>query len=188
MRRTPREIYDWYKNIPSHDMQEYLPFLRAAANGRVLEIGVRDGVSTAAFLLGLERRGSHLYSVDVEERCGDLYDHLQWSFIHENSHNVRLVDEKLRVFGLPALVFDVVFIDGDHSREGVRADLYNYGPLVRQGGMLLAHDVAITVPVKQRNNWPGPWVREEFDRFQREMGWPGFIIPGKFGMGVLIRE
>lgn len=37
---------------------------------------------------------------------------------------------------------DMVFIDGDHSNEGVKNDILNYKPLVRKGGILCGHDFA----------------------------------------------
>lgn len=36
---------------------------------------------------------------------------------------------------------DFLFIDGDHSYEGVKADYENYGALVRRGGLIAFHDV-----------------------------------------------
>jgi len=35
---------------------------------------------------------------------------------------------------------DFLFIDGDHSYEGVRRDFEMYGPLVRNGGIIALHD------------------------------------------------
>jgi predicted O-methyltransferase YrrM len=37
--------------------------------------------------------------------------------------------------------FDFMFIDGDHEYDGVRADLLQYGPLVRAGGLIGFHDI-----------------------------------------------
>jgi cephalosporin hydroxylase len=39
---------------------------------------------------------------------------------------------------------DLLFLDGDHSYEGVRADFENYAPLVRPGGLIAFHDVEST--------------------------------------------
>jgi predicted O-methyltransferase YrrM len=36
---------------------------------------------------------------------------------------------------------DVLFVDGDHSYEGVHADFELYGPLVRPGGLIAFHDI-----------------------------------------------
>jgi hypothetical protein len=40
---------------------------------------------------------------------------------------------------------DFVFLDGDHSEEGVRLDIACWRPKIRPGGALLGHDIA----------WPG---------------------------------
>jgi len=37
---------------------------------------------------------------------------------------------------------DFLFIDGDHTYEGVRADFMMYSPFVRDGGLIAFHDVA----------------------------------------------
>jgi cephalosporin hydroxylase len=36
---------------------------------------------------------------------------------------------------------DVLFIDGDHTEEGVRSDFELYGDLVRRGGIIAFHDI-----------------------------------------------
>jgi cephalosporin hydroxylase len=36
---------------------------------------------------------------------------------------------------------DLLFIDGDHSYAGVKADFENYRPLVRPGGLVVFHDI-----------------------------------------------
>jgi cephalosporin hydroxylase len=38
---------------------------------------------------------------------------------------------------------DVLFIDGDHTYAGVRADFEMYSPLVRSGGLVAFHDIAV---------------------------------------------
>jgi predicted O-methyltransferase YrrM len=35
---------------------------------------------------------------------------------------------------------DLLFIDGDHSLDGVSQDFADYGPLVRLGGLIVVHD------------------------------------------------
>ena len=36
---------------------------------------------------------------------------------------------------------DFLFIDGDHSYQGVAADFENYAPMVRKGGLIGFHDI-----------------------------------------------
>lgn len=45
--------------------------------------------------------------------------------------------------------YDIVYIDGDHSFEGAYADLFNYAPLVKQGGYLVIDDAC--------NDMKMPW-------------------------------
>lgn len=41
---------------------------------------------------------------------------------------------------------DFLFIDADHTEKGVRSDYAMYSPLVRTGGLIAFHDIAITNP------------------------------------------
>jgi hypothetical protein len=36
---------------------------------------------------------------------------------------------------------DILFIDGDHSYEGVKADFLAYSSMVRPGGLIAFHDI-----------------------------------------------
>lgn len=38
-------------------------------------------------------------------------------------------------------LLDFLFIDADHSYEGVKKDYYNYLPFVRKGGIIALHDI-----------------------------------------------
>lgn len=38
-------------------------------------------------------------------------------------------------------MLDYLFIDGDHSYEGVKKDFELYSPLVRAGGVIVFHDI-----------------------------------------------
>lgn len=54
--------------------------------------------------------------------------------------------------------FDVLIIDGDHSKAGVKADFEIYGPLVKRGGFIIFDDYGT-------NDWPDikTYVDEEID-------------------------
>lgn len=177
----PIEVYTAALADPSCDMRHHLPYLRSVAKGNILEIGVRSGASTSAFLVGLEGTGTgRLWSVDINPECGKLFaGHLQWTFIDTDSKNWDVVKSVMSPRGLP---LDVLFIDGDHEYEGVRADLSNYVWL-RPGGLILMHDVAEADPGCP---WPTPLgPRKALDEFLRETSWKCEIRPRSHGLAVI---
>lgn len=179
----------------SGDMKDFLPFIKDHARGTCMEIGVRNGASTSAFLKGLERNGGVLLSVDTSD-CGSLFaGHPQWKFLQTSSQN-----PKLRV---PPL--DVLLIDGDHTREGYKADLEKFYPLVKPGGLILSHDID-PLPGKSyedcqdvmQSTWewfgtkmesfetlPSKGIREEYFKFAEEKQLKHYELPGECGMGVM---
>ena len=130
---TPQEVL---ASDVHHDIDAHVLWLQSVAKGNILEIGVRTGISTAAFLIGLEQNGGHLYSVDIESDCGKVVSSPDWTFIHANSHtDVESIKSKIPP------VLDILFVDGDHTYEGTRDDFTNYAGLVRSGGLVICHDV-----------------------------------------------
>jgi predicted O-methyltransferase YrrM len=59
--------------------------------------------------------------------------------LRADSHDRSTRDEVERA--LAGRSVDFLFIDGDHSLEGVRADFDLYVPLVRDGGTVAIHDI-----------------------------------------------
>lgn len=109
------------------DTWAHLPYLRSVARGNVLEIGVHCGISTTAFLAGLEDNGGHLYSVDTHPSCRYVhYGHPQWTFYCPWAGDVVEVPE-----------LDVLYVDGDHTYKAVLNDLQTYG---QRAKLILCHD------------------------------------------------
>jgi predicted O-methyltransferase YrrM len=82
-----------------------------------------------------------------------------------DSHQEATRDRVRRALG--ADLFDVLFIDGDHSYEGVSADFLMYAPCVRPGGIIGFHD--IVADVFQRYGRPTPSATGGVWRFWREI-------------------
>ena len=117
---------------------------------RVLEIGTRTGISLCQLL------SAYIDYSGIERivTC-DLFND---GFISVNlaKHNLKLcgipqsiIDKVEFLVGdskteIPKLEgkFDYCLIDGDHSREGARADLENVCKLVEQGGVIVFDDVS----------------------------------------------
>jgi predicted O-methyltransferase YrrM len=66
------------------------------------------------------------------------------SVIVGDSHSMKTVLALTKRLGGRAI--DCLFIDGDHSYNGVRQDYIMYAPLVRPGGLIAFHDIAPILP------------------------------------------
>ena len=165
-------LRDKIANDVHHDIDMHATFLESVAKGNILEIGVRTGISTAAMLLGLELNGGHLYSLDISPDCVQaIGQHPQWTFIPADSKQVGEVLSRI-----PATL-DILFIDGDHTYEGVKSDLDNYGYLVQSGGSIVCHDVL---------SGYDPGVRQAFDEFISATKWEAEIFPSWVGLGRIL--
>ncbi|SEV88801.1 Methyltransferase domain-containing protein [Chitinophaga sp. YR573] len=67
--------------------------------------------------------------------------------IQGDSHNQITVQRVKQLY--PDNDVDFLFIDGDHSYAGVKADFENYSTFVRPGGLIVFHDVCGLPEVKQ---------------------------------------
>jgi predicted O-methyltransferase YrrM len=158
MSELPGPLLDDYRARlaePSHrqgggnDIQDEMPYLLRRAQEypgvRVLEIGVRSGRSTSAFLAAAARSmgGGHVWSIDLDQpqvparwhTCG------YWTFKQARSGDV---SPELEAGWSSA--FDVLFIDGDHSVLGALNDLRRFVPYVAPGGVVLCHDTKLVNP------------------------------------------
>ena len=63
----------------------------------------------------------------------------QLRFIRADSHDKVSREQVVRLLGSAQL--DFLFIDGDHSYEGVKQDFADYAALVRPGGLVALHDI-----------------------------------------------
>lgn len=116
-----------------------------------IEIGVAEGFSSKDFLdNGLEL----LYSVDawktLNQKGDGGYDQ-EWhdkNYADAVARLSKFKEKSIIVKGLSHEVasnFDdesvgMLYLDGDHSYEGVKRDLQNYYPKVIKGGVIAGHD------------------------------------------------
>jgi predicted O-methyltransferase YrrM len=60
--------------------------------------------------------------------------------VRDDSHKTKTRDKVAELLGDQKL--DLLFIDADHTYEGVRSDFELYSPLVQPGGLIAFHDIA----------------------------------------------
>ena len=63
----------------------------------------------------------------------------QLHLIRGDSHSSAVFDRVRSI--LRERKLDLLFIDGDHTYEGVKGDFERFSPLVRKGGMVVFHDI-----------------------------------------------
>ena len=145
---------------------------------RVLEIGTAQGGSL--FLVShVLAPGAHLISVDLPEgEFGGGYP--AWriplykqfvpqthrlDLIRGNSHAPGTLDRVRALLGGEQL--DLLFVDGDHTYDGVRQDFETYSTLVRPGGLVAFHDIT---PASGTSEAGGPLLLVgDVPRFWREI-------------------
>ena len=121
--------------------------------GYALEIGTAQG-GTLLFLTRLASPKATIVSVDLPGgRFGGGYStRRQWFYqrfarrnqrlrlLRGDSHSNEMLARVKEAFGDQPL--DYLFVDGDHTYEGVKRDFEMYGPMVKKGGLIAFHDIA----------------------------------------------
>jgi cephalosporin hydroxylase len=127
------------------ELVRLLELLRSMAPTRICEIGTASG-GTLCALARVSRADATLVTVDLSltpERKAAFpqfaRDSQRIVCLEGNSHDPAIRDQVSAL--LSGAYLDVLFIDGDHSYEGVRDDFAMYGPLVRDGGLVVFHDI-----------------------------------------------
>jgi predicted O-methyltransferase YrrM len=123
--------------------------IRDADPASVVEIGRFRGGSTFLIAAALGPDGAlHSYDLDTRQgRRGDDLDRQLSAALdrYELSDRVHLHLEDSRSAPTPVETIDVLFVDGDHREEGVRADVEHWAPHLGPGDHLVFHD-AVDAP------------------------------------------
>jgi cephalosporin hydroxylase len=159
------------------DIWEFVPLLCARARDAgapvVVELGTRQGNSTAAFLAAAEDCGAgHVVSVDVDPAQVPEWWHSSklWTFIRGDDRDEGVFDAVKSACGGRA---DVLFIDTSHEYEHTVTELGMYVPLVKPGGVVLMHDT----------EWYTCDVARALDDWCPEHGFTWINHPGCNGLG-----
>ena len=124
--------------------------VRSLGQATIAELGRYKGGSTVLIAAAMAE-GSELWSYDLhlhgpdgprgEELDRELADALERLGVADG---VRLLVADTRTAEQPPTPCDLVFVDGDHSYEGARADFERWADAIRPGGHLLLHDAVDT--------------------------------------------
>jgi predicted O-methyltransferase YrrM len=198
LRRPPR-----YLRVPAVEFQSGLGdggwllhgLVRAIAPDVCVEIGSSRGLSACYIGLALKQLGrGRLYAIDPHTATA-------WNDAVE-PETLPVMRQNLRIFGVENYVtiirslshdaaagwsrpIDVLFIDGDHSYEGVRRDWELFSPHVRRMGIVIFHDtlweLAGDSSGYRRDDMGVPRFVDEL----RRNGYPVVTVDGHYGISLV---
>ena len=116
-------------------------------DGAIVEIGSYLGASACFLAAGASKAGASVYCIDTWNNYGmsegprDTFVEFQRNTRHRRSQITPVRAWSLEAAAeLPDLSIGLLFVDGDHSRDAVSADLRAWLPKVRAGGWVALHD------------------------------------------------
>ena len=121
--------------------------LAGSVSGPVVEIGRYKGGGTLVLAAGLGE-GVDLWSYDTQEKAGSDIDAGIARALDRYglAPRVHLAVGSSHEVELPAPELGLVFLDGDPTYAGTRADVERWGSALRCGGHLLLHDATPGAP------------------------------------------
>lgn len=134
----------------SYEILELLKIIDKTKPKTILEIGTANG-GTLFLLSRIASEDAKIISVDLPSKDGGyprwktlLYKAFkkpkqEMHLVRGNSHSNKTFEEVMKVVNGNKV--DFLFIDGDHSYEGVKKDFELYKELVRDDGFIAFHDI-----------------------------------------------
>ncbi len=184
-----RAIRDFDAIQRTWELQSLIALVQRMRPATLLEIGTHRG-GTLACWAAITPPGSHIISIDLppprEDKGvidafiarvrGSLRESQRLTTIAANSHDANtLARLKEALAGAP---IDVLWIDGDHTYEGVSQDMAMYGPLVRRGGIIAMHDI------RRSNLVPDERTQEYWEEVRARARTREFIAKPEPGLGM----
>ncbi|MCM8532612.1 MAG: class I SAM-dependent methyltransferase [Lentisphaeraceae bacterium] len=148
----------------------------------IVELGSCYGLSSMIIAKALKNKpNSKIYCVDAWEGDGSsvfgktrdnikAQAHQGISFYEiytQNMQNAGVYEQLTPIQGYTTNVVkdwsedaDLIFVDADHSYEGVRSDVRDWKNFVKVGGQLLMHDVELEIAGSEQDSGPGLVARE----------------------------
>lgn len=193
------EIEELYSFVENH-----CGFTSKSTPYNILEIGTKFG-GTFYLWNSINRSGLNI-SIDLEAGIHggiseeemdkrDLWFNERFDncrFIRGDSHDPSTLMQAIRLLAsIPPnnVNINMLFIDGDHTYEGVKQDFQMFSPFVSSGGLVIFHDIIISDHHHSRNVYVG----EFWNEIKNDPRFESFEIIGSpdqnwAGLGVLRKK
>jgi hypothetical protein len=102
----------------------------------MVEVGVDTGKTTFYLLDNISNLKIYAIDTDIKKFYNkDIAKKYNDRLIPIQGYSYEVADQ------IPDNTIDIVFIDGDHSYEGVKKDIHAYRPKLKSTGLLTGHDI-----------------------------------------------
>jgi predicted O-methyltransferase YrrM len=145
-----------------YEILSFLEFARSEQPQTICEIGTALGgtnfllsqaIPSTQFMVGIDLYVKNRSQLQYFSRPGQSIH-----FIDGASHTPQTMNRVKTL--LQDKQLDLLFIDGDHTYEGVKQDFLKYRHLVREGGIIVFHDVVPDYRTRYGNYSTGRWAGE----------------------------
>lgn len=183
------KAYELYMPQERGEIEKLAKFVNELNPKVVVEIGTKNG---GTFMIWNEVTSAKTISIDLVEgihggvskgktdsrnaKFKSMYGD-RCTFISGNSHDQKTYDILLET--LNGEKIDFLFIDGDHTYEGVKRDYEMYSPLVNSGGYIAFHDINDTERHRSLNVYVGKlWNELKGEKFEYNVNanWAGIGV------------
>ena len=104
-------------------------------NINILELGVREGISTKKFLEICNQNNGKLVSIDIDD-CSKVSNDKRWTFIHSSDDNFEIVDKEINS------KLDLIYIDSYHEPNHVEKVFNHYYNYLKISGICVIDDIS----------------------------------------------
>lgn len=168
-----------FSDMQHHLLRLYDLTVKLPSEKVVVELGVRWGDSTTAFLAAVNDSGGRLYSVDMLSPSGGAIAYLEtepnWTFILGDDMNI------VKTWDKP---INHLFIDTTHTFEHTLSELREWGKWVKPKGIITLHDLYAQVDSVPTGVIPAinKFIEETPEKYDFT------IFPDSYGLGLLRRR
>ena len=136
-----RQLWEEHPGVKAKFFDFFYKELLEYENLKILEFGVRHGVSTSLFLDICNQKKGNLYSIDVQDYSSKFNDE-KWKFIQSKDNDFTKIELQIPI------EFDVIFLDTIHKAEHVSNIFFHYYNKLKVGGLFIIDDISWLLYIK----------------------------------------
>ena len=153
MTTTSYTLSEWLNYLSKEEIDALKELARSLPTNNPIAVNIGAGAGTSGLALLESREDLYLVTIDKDE--GNTHTgSIEGEVNALTGSNINWKARTQHIVGLSAEIgrhwnmwVSMVFVDGDHSYEGCKADIEAWLPHIRTGGIIAFHDY-------QKSKWP----------------------------------